>query len=102
MSQASLFDQPITDARGYSHRRGPWTSHAAAESVRVGRGAKLRKLLDAYRLHGPMSDHEASERTGFPLSSIQSLRHGLRDKVRDSGEVRMSRYGRPNILWEAS
>lgn len=57
------------------------SSFQAAAAVTPSRGAKTARYLELLRRLGPLSDHEAKDLLGVPLSSVNSIRNGLGNQV---------------------
>lgn len=89
---------------GLPFASGSHTSYQSAVQLRREgkRGAKMRRLLEAYSAAGArgLTDLEASDRTGLPVQSITSLRNAAIDcgLVRRDGQ-RMGRYQKMNYVW---
>ena len=88
----------------------PATSHAAAASVTDGQVNRMKgRILEAYRLHGPMTDEQLCQRVcdavaePVSVSGIRTRRSELVTEGRvydtDTGRVTMS--GRMAIVWAA-
>lgn len=57
-----------------AYQRTSATSRAAAEAIAPKRATLAAKLLEAYERWGPMTDDEASRRTGIGLNSLRPRR----------------------------
>lgn len=63
-------------------------------------GSQALRLLDAYRDHGPLTDHDASALLRLPLATINARRADLikRGWVQAKG-TKLGPYGNSNVLW---
>jgi len=78
-------------------------SHQAAVSAASTRVYKSQRYLDWLRLQGRLSDHQAADDLGWPLSSICSIRNGLFDRglIEVAGTIE-GKYGKRVTLWKAT
>jgi hypothetical protein len=100
MTQPSLYDGPPGDV---PYRKGSRTSRQAAERISQDlpkRHSKLWQLLQYYRDTG-CTDSEIAAATGWPRSSICSLRMNLitRGLVTKSDEERPGPYQHKQTVW---
>lgn len=90
-------------ADGSPYASGPHgeTSHAAAIAADAKREHKGRIYLKLLYTRGPLTDHEAAEALGLPLSSINSTRNGVMAYalVQRGDTQRVSPYGHPAWTW---
>lgn len=76
-------------------------SYQAAVRAANGRAQKSMRYLSWLKTVGRASDHEAALHFGWGLSSINSIRNGLGDRVRPAG-IKASPFGRrKRTQWEA-
>jgi hypothetical protein len=112
MTQPTLYGEPVNDV---PHAKGSRTSRMAAERISQDmpkHEAKRDRLLRAYVSAGSrgLTDHEASEATNLPRSSICSLRAALvacacvtNGVDADGVEVtRLGPYGHQQTVWVAT
>lgn len=71
---------------------------AAIQAARA-RGVKTRQYLDLLARVGDASDHEAATALGLPLSSICSIRNGVRNWLWPSDRTAISPYGKTVTCW---
>jgi hypothetical protein len=71
----------------------------AQQAVR-GRGAVTLAYVALLRQMGPLSDHEAAKLLGRQVSSVNSIRNGLADRVRPSGAYQDTEFGTRRVRWE--
>lgn len=76
--------------------------HASASGAR--KASKDRPLLavayvELLRRVGPMSDHEAAKALGREVSSINSTRNGLGNKIVPSGVFEATTWGTKRVCW---
>lgn len=93
MTQLDIFE----DGRRFPFAIGSHTSFKAACAVdRIDRASKTWRYLDLLAEHGTLTDPEVSALTGWPRSSICSIRFAVENAqlVAKSGEQRRSQYGR--------
>jgi len=88
---------PHTDA-GLPFAPNSHTSYKAALHAEPGRELKKAKYLRCLQEYGPLSDHQAAELLRLPLSSICSIRNGVRAQLVKNG-TGTSPYGRTVDLW---
>lgn len=74
------------------------TSYKAAQAAQRGHGEKTLNYLRLLQEHAPLSDHQAAELLGVPLSSICSIRNIVKDKLQKDGTA-MSPYNRIVDCW---
>lgn len=74
------------------------TSYKAAVAAQAGRGAKTARYLAWLAEHGPATDHEAAVGLGFPLSSVTSIRNGVKRRICCTG-IAVGPYGRHVALF---
>jgi hypothetical protein len=92
MTQENLFSQPVSQP----FAKGSHTSWKAARAVRrEERGAKTLRYLTLLDSHENLTDPEVHKITGWPRSSICSIRHALEHAllVTKTGQERNSPYG---------
>ena len=71
-------------------RHASWTG---AEKAAEGRKAQTARYIKALVSEGPLTDVQASARTGLPLSSVCSIRNGLGPCVRSQGQPERVSWG---------
>jgi hypothetical protein len=78
-------------------------SYMAATEAQLQRGRKSQRYLDWLRLKGQLSDHQAADDLGWPLSSICSIRNGLFDRglIEVAGTIE-GKYGKRGWIHEAN
>lgn len=92
MQQGDLLSVPFA--------KGSHTSWKSAQAVKPGRELKIAKLRALYQ-GGSYSDHEIHALTGWPISSVCSLRNALKLELVKDGTV-IGPYGLPNDRWKLS
>lgn len=77
-------------------------SALAAEHASVHRGKHTRAYLALLTQVGEsgVTDHQAAQMLGLPLSSICSIRNGCSDHVRPCAESALSPFGRRVTKWK--
>lgn len=65
--------------------KGSHSSWIGAVRATQGRGEKVEALRQLFRNHGPMTLNEAAHLTGWPLSSICSLKSAIEDELEPCG-----------------
>lgn len=77
------------------------TSAIAAVAAQATRATKATRLLDLVRAAGPagLSDPEIARATGWPRSTVCSVRNAVRSRLRPTGERRASEWGQPCTCW---
>lgn len=95
-----LFSIPATYPNAPGYARGRETSRAAAETV--WNPTDRQKTILAILKEHPMTDHELSAFTLLPMAVIQPRRSDLTalGKVVDSGERRITPYGKKAVVWK--
>lgn len=90
---------PFTD--GLPFAAGSHESWKAARHARCTRGEKTRAYLKFLRLAGALTDDEVSRQTGWPRSSVCSIRNGAMacGLVERGFTSRPSQYGLPCRTW---
>ncbi len=68
---------PWTGAEPAS-QHASWTGAKAAEPTRA---AKTKRYVELLKRHGSLTDQQVATITGWPLSSVNSIRNGLGDLV---------------------
>lgn len=84
----------------------PISRHCSYEGARRAEpraGSQCFRLLQAYRDHGPLTDHEAADLLVLPLATINARRAELvkRGWVQARG-TKLGPYGTSNTLWGLS
>lgn len=77
-------------------------SYLAARDAAVTRASKTARYLELLEAAGSrgLTDHEMVRATGWPLSSVNSIRNGCGPLVRARTDARgVSPYGKPVTLW---
>lgn len=89
-------------AQGLPFATGSHTSRKAAVAASAGRQSKTARYLRLLADRGPLTDHEAREALGGPLSGINSVRNGAMQcgLVRRGDVERSSPWGRSCATWE--
>lgn len=89
-----------------SHRDGPDTERAAAESVVEAATGVRARLRELFRLYGPMTDQELHERYvdvfgDCDYMAVERRRNDLKNlsEIKDTGTRRTSRRGRRMVVW---
>lgn len=82
---------------GVPYQSGSATSYDAAVSLAPTRAKKTARYLAALA-DGPLTDHEAAERIGVPLSSICSIRSSVKAAIVREG-ARLGPYGKACATW---
>lgn len=79
-------------------------SYQAAIHAAKSRGVKTRRYLRLLAERGPLTDHEVHAITGWPLSSINSIRNGVMScgLVEKGSDTKLSPYGMPCRTWQLS
>ena len=86
---------------GLPFAAGSQTSYKAAVAAAVNRKTKTARYIRLLALKRSLTDHEASTATGWPLSSICSIRNGAVScgLVERGHEERQSPWGRDCATW---
>lgn len=94
---------PYTE-QGLPFASGSHESHQAAVSAEATRGRKTRQYLRLLAQRGPMTDHEVRVSTGWPLSSVNSIRNGAMHcgLVEKGGYAKQGPYERSCRVWQLS
>jgi hypothetical protein len=76
-------------------------SAMAAQDATTTRGAKTLVYMTLLKIAGEdgITDHEAARMTGWPLSSINSIRNGAGDLVEPAEVHGLSPYGKKVTKW---
>lgn len=85
--------------RGKTYR-AKHASYSGAIQATVTRGAVTLQYIALLRELGPISDHAAAKALGRPLSSVNSIRSGLGDRVVPSGQFETSEYNTKRVKWQ--
>lgn len=88
---------PHTD-RGLPFAPRSQTSYLAAVAVEPARQRKTDHYLRCLQEYGPLCDHAAADLLKVPLSSICSIRNGVKDRLVKDGTAR-SPYGKRVDCW---
>lgn len=93
---------PWSGATAISRHRSAEAAQVAARTRATKTAAYLR-LLEQAGSHG-LSDHEAARMTGWPLSSLCSIRNGCcrAGLVQPGSRVAISPYGVKVTVWRTS
>lgn len=88
---------PFSGTTRISRHHSAEAGRAAAE----GRGAKTLQYLALLAQAGEtgLSDHETQAMTGWPMSSVTSIRNGCGQLVVPGARVGLSPYGREVTTW---
>lgn len=96
----------LNDFDPHSHARSddPATSHAAAASAGEFAGKHCDRILACLRRCGPLTKDEIAARTGLTAVQVDRRLPDLqaRDQAAPTGQVRQSRAGRAERVWEAA
>lgn len=89
-------------AQGLPFAAGSHESHQAAVKAAASRGAKTEAYLRLLARRGPLTDHEVRASTGWPLSSVNSIRNGVMTckLVEKGGYSKPSPYGVKCRVWQ--
>lgn len=76
-------------------------SYEAAVDASKTRGKRTREYLDLLEKVGTggITDHQAAQMLGLPLSSVNSIRNGCGDLVVPSDEEGLSPFGKKVTKW---
>lgn len=80
MDQHPLFDdlyRPTVEPITVPFQPSSETSRAGAKRVEKIAGRQCQELAEAYRIKGPMTDHEAAEWLGWERTTVIPRRHQL-------------------------
>ena len=88
---------PFSGSTPISRHRSAQAAQAAS-STRVTKSMTYLQLLSEAGENG-LSDHEAAKATGWPLSSINSIRNGCGPMVVPGARVGISTYGKQVVCW---
>ena len=94
IEQSSL---PFSGSTPISRHRSAQAAQAAS-STRVTKSLRYLELLAAAGENG-LSDHETHAATGWPLSSVNSIRNGCGPMVVPAERVGLSPYGIKVTCW---
>lgn len=77
-------------------------SYEAAKDASETRVTKSLRYLELLKEAGEkgLSDHETAKATGWPLSSVTSIRSGVRCMVTTADRVDISPYGKKTTCWK--
>lgn len=77
-------------------------SYEAAKAAAETRVTKSLRYLDLLNKAGErgLSDHETAKMTGWPMSSVTSIRNGCGPLVEPGARVDVSPYGRSVTCWK--
>lgn len=87
---------------GIPFRAGSQASYRGAEHAARKRGAKQRRLLEAYFTAGArgLTDAEAATAAGLPVQSVCSLRNAVKDcGLLEKSGARMGAWGVEVTVW---
>lgn len=88
--------------QGLPFAAGSHESYQAAVRATETRETKTRAYLRLLAKRGPSTDHEVRAVTGWPLSSVNSIRNGAKQcgLVEKGDYAKQSPYNRPCRVWQ--
>ncbi len=78
------------------------SSHSGAVRASRDRGALSVAYLQLLRVTGPLSDQEAAAALGRQLSSVNSVRNGLRHLVEPSDQWEVTPWNSRRVRWRVA
>ena len=106
MNKANIDQLDIFEPRSHRRSSDPDTSHAAASDPRLAVSAKtlMGKVLQAYKVNGPMTTFEAADAMGIDHQRVWKRCSDLLNKrlLRDTGDRRLSPSNRYVMVLEVA